>query len=46
MLTKMSFLSEAPESNYLESKIATIISRVELFSIEFYGALYQWYNMN
>ena len=36
----------SPESNYLESKFATEISRVELWRIEFYGALQQWYNMN
>ena len=36
----------SPESNNLESKIATEISRVELFRIEFYRALWQWYKMN
>ena len=34
------------ELNYLESKIAAEVSRVELFRIEFYRALKRWYNMN
>ena len=36
----------SPESNYLESKIATEISMFEFFRIELYRALQQWYNMN